>query len=154
MKLSEAIILGSMMKPQISGSYYSKDGTCALGAALDAVGRLHRGKGGPSGRLLKIWPWLTWHVSGFKCKACGTRRPASDMQDVVIHMNDGHKRSRESIASWVAEIENDVEKAIRRDPFTKFQVSDLESHIRTRVKKSVTHDTDERKDRTECHAQV
>ncbi len=40
MKLSEAIRLGAMLKPQIKQDHYHNGSTCAFGAALDAVGQL------------------------------------------------------------------------------------------------------------------
>jgi hypothetical protein len=141
MKLSEAIILGSTLKPQnIGGWYNGKDGTCALGAALDAVGKL-KSKGGWSDKVKKIWPWLKWPVTNFNCKACGRKHiHVDDMEDVVIHMNDNHERTRESIASWVAEIENGLEVKLKLSgPIEGKELDHLESHLpakKTRAKKT------------------
>lgn len=38
MRLSEAIRLGAMLKPQGFGSYFRHGATCAMGAAIEAVG--------------------------------------------------------------------------------------------------------------------
>jgi len=40
MRLSDAIRLGAMLKPQAYGGFHFEGRTCAMGAALDACGRL------------------------------------------------------------------------------------------------------------------
>jgi hypothetical protein len=96
-RLSEAIRLGAMLKPQGFWSLLTADGhTCALGAALDAIGA------SPShfDEFLR-WPVLTssvthpvtgtWWVSAYGC---------------IADLNDTHRWTREQIAGWVASIED------------------------------------------------
>jgi hypothetical protein len=37
-KLSEAIRIGAKMRPKCTSSFFSDDGSCALGAAVEAIG--------------------------------------------------------------------------------------------------------------------
>lgn len=64
MRLSEAIVLGSMMKPQAFGIMFDGERTCALGAAKDAIGNLE----GPLS-VSQIWPWAL--ADKRMCPACG-----------------------------------------------------------------------------------
>lgn len=116
MKLSDAIRLGSMIKPQSFGDYRETHTstlmgypvldivhTCALGAALDAVGKL------PSVDLLfedsnmtdatvdAEFPVL---LSPALCPVCGDEENDT-VSDVVICLNDSHQWSRDRIADWV-----------------------------------------------------
>jgi len=132
MKLSEAIRLGSMMKPQAFGDYFrwesdTEDGTppiasCALGAALDAIGEGH-GPGSNGWHLDAIvrttWPvlWQPTDCSALGCgHACGVIDACSvdgdgvvairrSVAKQIVHLNDYHKWTRDQIADWVATIE-------------------------------------------------
>lgn len=101
MKLSEAIRLGAMLKPQ-GFDHYEEDGhTCAVGAARDAGGDKAHAQ----------WIQLEAQLKG-RCPLCGpvytedelfgTYTPVS----VVPHLNDFHRWSREQIADWVQTIED------------------------------------------------
>lgn len=102
MPLSTAIRLGSMLKPQNFGSFYGHDGTgrvassCALGAAVDAVG-------GVAQKVFSLFPIL-WSLNKLACPA-GCEWPKNT--PLVAHLNDHHRWSRERIASWIEEIENE-----------------------------------------------
>lgn len=103
MRLSQAIRLGSMLRPQLFGHYGNEIGTCALGAALDAVGALDP-------NTLQIpkehFPVLDLDVVD-GCPACGhmSKFTRTTVQSVIVHMNDGHKFTREFIADWVETVE-------------------------------------------------
>lgn len=72
MKLSEAILLGAMMKPQAVRALFNHDGACALGGALLAVGAT----GEPAlGSVRNRWPWV-FTVSA-DCPSCGRSGPSS-----------------------------------------------------------------------------
>jgi hypothetical protein len=97
MKLSEAILLGAMMRPQAFRALFTDDGACALGGALLAVGAT----GGPALRSVRNrWPWA-FTVSA-NCPDCGRSCPVFG---VITHLNDNHCWTREQIATWVAGIE-------------------------------------------------
>lgn len=104
MKLSEAIRLGAMLKPQAFGALYGELAvvspgdvlglraiatSCALGAAHDAGWR---------GTVPNITPC---------CPVCSGRSyaPAGPVAATVMHLNDGHRWTREQIADWVETIE-------------------------------------------------
>jgi hypothetical protein len=97
-KLSEAIRLGAMMKPQGFDGTGNREcpRTCAFGAALDAV----------SGEnVAEIWPWLRTLFD--PCPVCAdVSRPSYyESFGVIPHLNNDHRWTREQIADWVAEIE-------------------------------------------------
>lgn len=100
MNLSEAIRLGSMLKPQTFGSYDSGDGTCALEAAGNAAGVSGRTRGGLD--LVERFPVL---MDGQlrKCPECGFA--AVNFGQVIVHLNDSHRWTRERIADWVETVE-------------------------------------------------
>ena len=97
MKLSGAIRLGAMMKPQAFRAFVTDDGACALGAALLAVEAASR----PHSRaVLDRWPWAL--TVSANCPSCGRSCP---IFWVITHLNDNHRWTREQIARWVAGIE-------------------------------------------------
>ena len=114
MKLSEAILLGAMMSPQTFRALFRDDGTCALGAALLAVGPASE----PALRsVFKRWPWAM--TVSADCPGCGHSCPVFG---VITHLNDTHRWTRERIAGWVASIEpaepwapEDVAEAAQRE---------------------------------------
>lgn len=61
MQLSEAIRLGAMLKPQIRCGFFDGQGTCAVGAAADAIGRLDDLVAGQF-REFREWPVLSLDV--------------------------------------------------------------------------------------------
>lgn len=93
MRLSEAIRLGSMLHPQSFGwlrAYGSDDAivaTCAMGAAEEVGCDTEEYKAG------KV-----------ACPECPNL--AGSLYGVVVHLNDGHRWTREAIADWVATIES------------------------------------------------
>lgn len=99
MKLSTAIRLGSMLRPQGFGSYLDHDDrTCAFGAAFDAIGILMEMA---TLRVDQNWPWC--QRMEMECPAC--RQKQGIVEGLVVHLNDYHQWTRERIADWVATIE-------------------------------------------------
>jgi hypothetical protein len=106
-KLSEAILLGSVTGPQIIGSLSDRDsGTCALGAALKACGiSIVDLEDVPVAS--SVWPWLS---RAQVCPVC--REKVREVTYVITnHLNDRHLWSRERIAEWVASVEPKDEQA-------------------------------------------
>lgn len=106
MKLSEAIRLGGMMRPQAFGVFYDRiiDGVCALGAALDVCGALNKDNpidGKQNHFLAERFPIVkALHV----CPQCGSKGHFHEM--LIAHLNDTHRWTREQIADWVESIEH------------------------------------------------
>jgi len=96
MRLSEAIRLGAMVRPQAFRTLLTDDGACALGAALLAVGA------GPEriAAAFSQWPWA-FAVSA-NCPSC---RRSRRVCEVIAHLNDDHRWTREKIGAWVAGVE-------------------------------------------------
>lgn len=63
MKLSEAIKLGAMNGPQAFDAYTDGVGTCALGAALKAVGCAPVDAGTIEAGEHRHWPWIAERVN-------------------------------------------------------------------------------------------
>jgi hypothetical protein len=106
MRLSEAIRLGSMLKPQGFGDLYVREGSCALGAAYDAIGAANVVKSGDLDamreRLRAIWPFLVADTES-ACPVCTYTE--GNLEYIIAHLNDFHGWTRERIADWVATIE-------------------------------------------------
>ena|SRR3990167_9521223 len=105
MRLSEAIRLGAMLKPQGGGceSIRSITHSCALGAALDAVGveMRYRSGNGAYERVVELWPWLD--------RITATPRGPVRALTAIYEMNDDGW-TREAIADWVATIDAQQEQ--------------------------------------------
>lgn len=101
MKLSEAIRLGAMLRPQGTGVLFAQGRSCAFGAALEAVGvtvvefaDAHDFGDKSPGNL---WPWLkTTEVCHPETGRLGRAG------DIVVSLNNRHGWTREQIAEWVA----------------------------------------------------
>lgn len=101
MRLSEAIRLGAMLKPQAFGDYSVGVGTCALGAAHEALGK------NADDESEWWWPELPRDAI---CPSCGGMRHSDSsfaVGGVIAHLNDVHKWTREQIADWVETIERE-----------------------------------------------
>ena len=97
MTLSTAIRLGSLLRPQgFSWFFTFDDKTCALGAALEAVG--HTKEHHDFMRLPQHWPELTRRMA---C-VCG-KEGGSSLYHVIQHWNDVHRIRREAIAGLLDE---------------------------------------------------
>lgn len=95
MRLSEAIRLGAMLKPQAFGIYDDGVGTCALGAAAMAMGRFY-----PDIVFSQEFQVL---IDRKRCHECGY--VAHTGGATVAHLNDHHRWTRERIADWIEGLE-------------------------------------------------
>lgn len=124
MRLSEAIRLGAMLGPQCFGPYMEtrvlscrylmgqivgqevECATCAMGAALMAVGRQD---------LLKHITWAVHPEQVFpeleSCVTSPVDGKMSDLYAAIVNLNDDYRWSRERIADWVATVEAKPEEA-------------------------------------------
>lgn len=93
LRLSEAIKLGSMLRPQAFWENFTAIGSCAIGAGLEAVGKRWD-------YATSIWPWLNAPQA---CPECGVEHERGGW--VITHLNDIHHWTRERIADWVATVE-------------------------------------------------
>jgi hypothetical protein len=130
MKLSEAIRLGAMLKPQAHFGFrrmvtrrvdgwrgyllhrtVTEIGTCALGSALDAVSKLNDASS--FSHIWMQWPWtydfevdMPQAVPQWACLN-GSRRV--DIVNAIYALNDVSCWTREQIADWVETIERERE---------------------------------------------
>lgn len=105
MKLSDAILLGSTLGPQLYSWMYdlTNEGTCALGAAALATIQNFQKLGcvALSGAIADRWPWLREPA---ECPECGSSmligeaRVDFNVSMVIWHLNDRHRWTRERIA--------------------------------------------------------
>lgn len=112
MKLSEAIRLGAMLRPQAYGTYFSfsLSASCAIGAALEARYGLETAK-----KVIEVEATLPWPDLDLErvveCPAIngGLMGPCLQMSNamgsLIAHLNDVHRWTRERIADWVEEQE-------------------------------------------------
>ena len=99
LRLSEAIRLGATMKPQAFCAFYRNGGSCALGAAFDAIGL---DPDDPDTTTYPIsWSWALAILR--ECPVC--HEPAG----IASHLNDVHRWSRERIADFVEVLELEQE---------------------------------------------
>lgn len=114
MKLSEAILMNGLIKEQGFGndSMLSIDAPCALGGALQSIGRqeecIAAWEVSLAYKIVKeVWPWSE-ALAEYKCP-CHCEFKDFPL-NLVFHLNDSHKWSRARIAEWVASIEPDEPK--------------------------------------------
>ncbi len=114
MRLSEAMRRGAALSPQGFITLVDRQGrTCALGAALEAIGRLP----GPHETEPETFDypaeWTCWWKSILliRCPACSVLIH-SGVEQLLGHLNDDHKWTREAIADWVATIEPQATEAM------------------------------------------
>jgi hypothetical protein len=103
-KLSEAIRLGSMLKPQAFETFFDGTGTCALGAACEAMGlvpdRWTLDALRAANDLLDLVTVTL--LRGVPCPACPVDTKGTNL---IPHLNDEHRWTREQIADFVETIE-------------------------------------------------
>ncbi len=116
MELSEAIRKGSKLRPQTFNETYGTAadgsfGTCAVGAAYEAVGRIvftTEADGGTQVHLSAESPSFPLLYEYYdEPLPCGCKRPSriTRLLEIIAHLNDEHRWPRERIASWVRHVE-------------------------------------------------
>mgnify|MGYP001594985193 CR=1 FL=1 len=110
MKLSEAIRLGAAISPQTFYTLRNRlGGTCALGSAAAASGiSLIKAESEICATLRHMYPDLDYIIP--ICPVCLVRHISVGVVgeivsckciDIIIHLNDIHKWTREQIADWI-----------------------------------------------------
>lgn len=115
MTLSEAIRIGAMLKPQAFGGCHVTGATCALGAAVEAIGALRLCVNGymPTddaiAALATRWPYIDSVVSN------PITGDGGDLSFVIFELNDTHRWTRDQIADFVESIERSLEPSVAKD---------------------------------------
>lgn len=106
MRLSEAIRLGAMLKPQGYGRLLDWNGdTCALGAACEAVGiRISVHQSSPNNATFRRWPILRERVESPMTDR--HRAGRASVSVTIQSLNDSARWTREQIADWVETLES------------------------------------------------
>ena len=101
MKLSEAIRLGAMMRPQAFHHLLTGGGSCAVGAALEANGIPY-----DESYVIQLPHDLdvAWCAILLERHACPVDNRAESVRvgDLIVHLNDDHRWTREQIAEWLS----------------------------------------------------
>ena len=130
MRLSEAIRLGSLIRPQAYYAWFSRDGSsCAIGAAIEACGvEFVPGMNTKQAEVVLKEFQASEYFQDFKktlakntdvCPECGEAVKHRGQQEdvkpnissVIVHLNNEHRWTRERIADWVGTFEKKVEVA-------------------------------------------
>ncbi len=102
--LSQAIRLGSTFHPQAFKAMvitsHGEMKTCALGAALEAIGKLDDAN--PDWQLCRRFGKKLMD-STVSCPACGLFGSTNNVLYMVTHLNDKHEWPREKISDWLQE---------------------------------------------------
>src|SRR6185295_5240963 len=104
--------LGAMMRPQVTGITSDQRGTCALGAALEAVGRANNPEEGWM-PIYDIWPVTRETVSYPGERHHGERMLVGSCCWIL---NDADHWTRERIADFVAGVEDTLSTAVTLQP--------------------------------------
>ncbi len=119
MKLSEAIRLGAMLKPQGFGMVSDGTVTCAFGGAIEAAGcpvqkvdSIPTGyetsrECSPGAKAIAIVPeeWIDVLSAERHCHLCQFE---GIVHRLIAHLNDHHRMTREEIADRVEAIEQEL----------------------------------------------
>ncbi len=100
-RLSEAIRLGAMLRPQTEHFYFQGGKSCALGGALEATGTLYGDVEWANDDLKMRWPWVfttrALCPDTLQCPVCEN----ASVRNVIARLNNEHRWTREQIADWV-----------------------------------------------------
>lgn len=101
---SEAIRDGAKRRPQGFNFYFSEGGSCAFGAAMEAIFEV---RDETPGACVRLYPYLD-NRSG-PCPACKKRANVYvSVSSMIFHLNDEHKWTREQIADFVEQYEESI----------------------------------------------
>lgn len=125
MKLSEAIRLGAMLRPHGHGAILRRNATCALGAALEAVGLLtdweQASRNNPFGNWDAWWKNVPFSAVLWAKATHPLHGAEQPISNIIVSLNDSHGWTREAIADWVATVEpqEEAKQPPFRDPDIK-----------------------------------
>ena len=109
MRLSEAIRLGAMLRPQeYKAVFAQRDGewySCAIGAIAEAVGQKPNNINEGLFRAVQSFPILNSIVGTYPCDCGQVFLAGGRIWHIISHLNNSHRWTRERIAAWVATIE-------------------------------------------------
>lgn len=98
MKMWKAMLKGAKMGPQLFGRLKIGNGSCAVGAVCLSMGFMK------AQELRNKFPFL-WDLESCPVSGCCDIK-VQTLNNVIVHLNDNHKWSRENIAHWVRSIED------------------------------------------------
>jgi hypothetical protein len=104
LRLSEAIRLGAMLKPKGYDGLLVDGRTCALGAALDAIGQCNGDSEAEYQTAKEAWPLLMKEAT-----SPVEANYRTYLQHAIWQLNDSRGWTRERIADWVETIEREHE---------------------------------------------
>lgn len=94
---SDAIRVGAELRPQAFDRYFGNGGSCAYGAALEAI--TGKEDADPWGAVEAFGYLLN---QGSSCPAgCDQPEPFVSIAAIIFHLNDDHRWAREQIADWL-----------------------------------------------------
>lgn len=111
--LSEAIREGAKLRPQAHHGMLLAGGTCAMGAAAEAIGFSTREIDyGCYFDLLDLYPYARTTETTCPVVSCGKawdfdNKSRTYLGQLIVHLNDDHRWTREAIADW---LESEEEK--------------------------------------------
>lgn len=114
MKLSEAIEKGAQLRPQAFGAYYTGTSradacSCAIGAAYEATfpacPLAHDAVVLGFEGLVATYPLLGDDDKIFCPECAGAEVKQDNLCNILIHLNDDHRWTREEIATYVRRFE-------------------------------------------------
>jgi hypothetical protein len=114
MKLSEAIERGARLRPQAFGAYFTGNTradacSCVIGAAYEAtfaeMSLAHDGVVNDFERLVARYPLLGRDEKIFCPECAGADVKRENLCNLLIHLNDDHKWTREEVAGYVRSFE-------------------------------------------------
>lgn len=121
--LSQAIREGAKLRPQIGGTMHAPAGSCAIGAASEALFEGNRFVPGYH-EVAEVFPYIE-HVS-IKCPAeseCTDEIGTKPLGSIVVHLNDHHRWTREAIADWLETEEEKLGFVLLSEEAVKPQVA-------------------------------
>lgn len=105
MKLSDAIRLGAMLRPQAVGELFKDGGSCAIGAAIEACGISVASVDLNYDPIRAQWPWVMVMRDVAPGAIDVSEVAPIDALEIIWRLNDLAHWTREQIADYIATIE-------------------------------------------------
>jgi hypothetical protein len=106
MKLSEAILLGSIGTKQCKLFLQVDDKACAIGAALYGTGYKVTNEDAAYAAFDELFPIQATIIEQCPHAECKSKTLYRSLGDMLFHLNDCHEWERPRIANWVATVED------------------------------------------------